>query len=285
MEFGEVLAQVFASRMPEKFCDEAGRHETWTVRVTGYCTNGSKEDPTGTRLAANLLDTDPGYTQDPSPWQPSGVTQPTGQVDLSTVTDSAFPSQAHHLIPKSDLPGHPICAFLCKSWSSSEVKYQLRSDSCFDSDDARNGYFMPYASSSHQWSIASKDDKNRIVDFLTCVTGIQLHQGKHATGSFDREEDGVETGGYLETVQKFLKLLFERVCAHCDGCPDCAKPEGDKVLVYPSRLVVEQMFQISQFLRTLLKASAIFVSKRAHGSWCRKAMHAHPTKEDRCTLP
>jgi hypothetical protein len=178
-----------------------------------------------------------------------------------------FPPQTHHLIPEKQLPTHPVTAWLTDS-PPAKVKhdtYVLEADTKYDTNGAENGYFMPYASTTHQWNSKSNMfTRAKVCYEMMRRTRIQLHQGPHSKKKYLEEITDVETEGYKTQVIDFLDLLDERAELHVDGCKECkGRKKGGKIPVQPLDALVRQMNTVSSLLHDLLIAQRIFVSRRA----------------------
>ena len=262
-------------------CDKKDEDKGWKSRVNKY---NSQDTCTGTRLYENMKGQAAAHQK-----KGLGLVPPKKagtQWKLSLVTPKFFPIQAHHLIPKSFLPTHPVCTWLAIKYDDN-TKYKLRFDSNYDTDDADNGYCMPYASPLKEWS------SNRIATALKVMeqTGIQLHQGSHAAvldrkklnemageeiipeitdvagdGESDEyEESHIHEPGYLNRVELLLNVVDAKAESHAEECEVCLKKkEGKKHLVLPSQQVTDLMHRVSMIMKILIDANVAHVSGYAY---------------------
>ena len=141
MQIGEAI-NVYA--IPAQDKDPSCEHQDptdpgWQSRVNKY---NSQETCTGSRLYTNMNDVKDQH-------EAKGLGVVPGKVAgkkwaLADVSPTAFPIQAHHLIPKSDLPKYPVVVWLAIKYKDNK-KYELVFDSKYDTDHHNNGYCMPYA--------------------------------------------------------------------------------------------------------------------------------------------
>lgn len=280
MEAVNVAIGAFEKEKDPK-CDKKDEDKGWKSRVNKH---NSQETCTGTRLYDNMKGVASAHEK-----KGLGIVPPKKagtQWKLSLVTAKFFPIQAHHLIPKSFLPTHTVCTWLAIKYDQNK-KYKLRYDSNYDTDDADNGYCMPYASPLKEWS------SNRIATAFKVMekTGIQLHQGSHAEvldrkkmnemageeiipeitdtagdGESDEyEESHIHEPGYLNRVKLLLNVVAAKALSHAEDCDDCKKKkEGKKFLVLPSQETTDLMHRVSAIIKILIDANVAHVSGYAY---------------------
>lgn len=182
--------------------------------------------------------------------------------DLFECSPSKFPTQTHHLIPEKLLPKQKVTAWLtdqpkpeCK-----HPKYVLDSDTNYDTNGPQNGYFMPFASNTHQWNAKPAKQSDVCYEMMR-LTKIQLHQSRHShTDYLERTE--VETSGYKTQVKEFLSEVDRQVHAHVDGCDTCSN-KGKKTKVPPLESTVRMVEQASRLMKVLTRLNRVAVSRRA----------------------
>ena len=267
-------------------CNEEDSPTDWKSRVNKY---NSQEKCTGTRLYNNMNDVATAHEEKGLGVVPEKVPGTSWNLDL--ITKTFFPVQAHHLIPKNYLPNHSVCVWLAIKYKDDD-NYELASDSCYDTDDADNGYCMPYATPTKEWKSASDQSKKTAVVFKVMKkVGIQLHQGSHAklldpkklkelageaivpeiskiaggAGSDDDEEASIHSPGYLDKIELLLNVVDVKALSHVVQCNVCKKKtEGNKTLVQPLEAVVKLMHRVSAITKTLIDANIVFVSGYAY---------------------
>ncbi len=242
---------------------------------------GTKTDCSGTRLYNQMLrdrDIKQGYLGPPKAF----VSKPSiggYKWYFDKLSPSSFPVQAHHLIPKNYLPDHPVCAFLAKK-DTRNKKFQLVSDTDYDTDHPNNGYCMPYATPLADWKSAGGDDSLKLTICFEVmeITGRQLHQGSHRAAAYDGpvdddEEAKIHPDGYLNTVKKYLGLILGAAMKHVSVCSVC-KPSKEKKEINPRMETVRHMDMVSGIIKLLVDANRIFVSEPAHIWWHDKRLHS-----------
>lgn len=133
-------------------------------------------------------------------------------------------------------------------------------DTNYDTNGAQNGYFMPFASTTHQWN--DKTGKQDDVCFeMMRRTRLQLHQGRHSSTDY-LEDTTVETKGYKTQVRELLDEIARLVLTHVEGCSICSD-KGKKTKVPPLQSTVRMVEQASQLMKVLLIRYRVAVSKRA----------------------
>lgn len=229
-EMGEGIAIMAAALDEDAKCDYEPPSESWKANLDG----------SGTALGNNL-----GNKPDAS-----------SEADL---TATAWPSQAHHLIPHKTLKEHPVAKWLKKGDF-------LFADTYYNVDHANNGKWMPYASSLKEWKKkpTKKADiaSNRALMFkVMSLSQIQLHQGRHS--SSDRY--GIGDAPYKERVKSYLKKIKNNAVSHYAGkkpCQDCkGKQQNGK---YPPRANTVALVDVaSKCIESDINEARIFVSKIA----------------------
>jgi len=254
-EIAEAVKVLVTQTKKEKYCDgvEESGHG-WSSRIDGYGAT-----PTAKQLFSNM--------------KKAGITVPAmpkrsrGYWMLDDCRRNRFPFQSHHLIPKKHLPKHAVCVWLTHKWKK-DPKYQLSEDTNFDTDHARNGYFMPFASNIDAWSKARGDPaKQTVCDELTRKTGIQLHQGSHTRQKYGDDIDDIETNGYITQVDELLDLVNAPTLVHVRTCNECKGKQSGKIKVQPLEPVVKLVYLVAELLKSLIRSNRIFVSERACETW------------------
>lgn len=287
MELGEAVGVGITAMEKEKdpSCDKQDEDKGWKSRVNDY---NSQEKCTGTRLYDNMKGVASAHESKGLgvvPDKKAGT-----QWKLSMVTERTFPIQAHHLIPKNYLPDHLVVRFLAIKYKK-DAMFELKYDSNYDTDDADNGYCMPYATPMEEWK-GDQSEKTAVAFKVMKQTGIQLHQGSHATvldaeklkemagevivpditepaadGDTDEmEEARIHEPGYLNRVGLLLDVVDQKAFAHASGgCTICGKQmEGKKALILPSEAVVQLMHRVSAIIKILIDGNAAHVSGYAY---------------------
>lgn len=238
----------------DEYCQgEAAEDHGWEARIDSFGAT-----PTPAQLLQNMKDADVSVPEEP---EKRGAFW-----DLKDCRQKRFPFQSHHLIPKKHLPKNPICLWLTAKWTK-DAKYQLAEDSSFDTDHARNGYFMPFATNTYQWKKAKDEiEKMSICNEMMTRTGIQLHQGSHTAEVYADEVEDIETGGYLSTIDNLLELVDDGALNHVEICDVCKK-KGGKIKVQPLESVVNHTYRVGELAKGLIDSNRIFVSERAAEFW------------------
>jgi hypothetical protein len=176
----------------------------------------------------------------------------------------AHPYQSHHLIPKMHLPEHDVCVWLAMKAKNSQ--WELTESTNYDTDDARNGMALPFASNTYQWKNTSDPaEQERICNTMMDKTGKQLHQGSHTYEDYG-EEDALhanEQPGYLGAVDELLKVINGQTLAHVQICPECKKSDTKPRKVRPLERVVLAVHEASRLMGTIIQTKKRFVSERA----------------------
>lgn len=254
MDIGEAAGIYTEHAKADDYCD----NKKIKPPSGDLCISKIKGKPTAAKLRGNMLD--------------KGLREPihppkkNGRWDLKECNGSVFPYQTHHLIPKAHLPKHRVCVWLATNPKKKHPEYELEADTNFNTDHWRNGYFMPFASNTHQWkSTSSSTKKDQICEEMMERTGIQLHQSGHTATDYlaDEKDNGMVTKGYLTMIDSFLNMIFTRTKNHVARCQVCQQQSSGKTKVQPLESVVRHMYMISQLTKGLIKGNRIFVSQRA----------------------
>jgi A nuclease family of the HNH/ENDO VII superfamily with conserved AHH len=256
-EFLETVAALLEARIDSKsFCNpENTDTQGWKANI--HEVDGGKGDPAELRrhlLAAGLSDPidEPGG-------RPRKIS---GAWDLTDCDGTHFPYQSHHLVPKKQLSKHPVRFWLIKNSGQSHDKYKLAADTNYDTDHEGNGYFMPFASTTHQWQTMSAKHTEVCYEMMR-RTRRQLHQGGHSEEDYlEGDEENVEHAGYKRMVKQLLNVIDERTDTHVETCDVC-KSKGTPAEVQPLEAVVRHMYRVAGMLKGLLRLNKIFVSRRA----------------------
>src|SRR5215469_14119452 len=124
---------------------------------------GDLDEPTAERLYKNMKEAEV--------WLPDKPPRKGGLWDLDKCTPNAFPFQSHHLIPKKHLPKKDICVWLAKN--AANKQYALIESTNYDTDDAKNGMPLPFASTTYQWQNASAAEKTKLCNQMMSKTKRQ----------------------------------------------------------------------------------------------------------------
>lgn len=254
MELLESVGIVLSETDQEEYCHgvKTSGHG-WKARIDGYGAT-----PTAKQLYTNMKNA--GMTVPAAPKRSRGYWM------LTDCGPNRFPFQSHHLIPKKHLPKHAVCLWLTAKWTK-DANYQLSEDTNFDTDHARNGYFMPFASNIDAWNKARGPAKQLVCDELTSRTGIQLHQGSHTRQKYGDDIDDIETNGYLTQVDELLDLVHSGTLVHVSTCNVCKAKKSGKTKVQPLEAVVNLVYLVAELLQALIDSNRIFVSERACETW------------------
>lgn len=244
------------------------------LKNENYC-DGIKHNPpqagpnlidglTGRPTPDNLLESMKRHNKsDGSPHIPKLPPKMTGSDlwDVEQCDPDTFPWQTHHIIPKKFLPEQDVCVWLTKEWTK-DPNYQLAEDTRYSTDHAKNGYCMPFVSTSYQWKKAKNDTaKNEAAFLMMTRTKKQLHQGNHNKQDFD-EEDEIELEQYLESIKALLKRIHNSALDHTDFCKPC-KQDGKKK-IQPLHRIMDQVDLVSLITKLRIDANKVFVSQRAY---------------------
>lgn len=258
MEIGEQVGMMNMFMAKDPLCEKKEEQENlgWQCRIGKKGSPGDLDAPTATRLFDNMR-----AAGAPLPENPP---KKAGLWDLDKCTPNAHPFQSHHLIPKMHLPSHKVCVWLAKKAKNGQ--WELTESTNYDTDDAKNGLALPFASNTHQWKqTSSPDKKTEICNAMMKQTGKQLHQGSHTYEDYG-EEDSLhanEQPGYLGAVDELLKVVNGQTLAHMKLCPDCKKNDTKPTKVRPLARVVAAMHQVSQLMASIIGSNKRFVSERA----------------------
>jgi hypothetical protein len=273
---------VSVSKEKDPSCDLKDEDPKLKSRVNDH---NSQEVCTGTRLYTNMENNRASHVEKGLGYVPSKSAGT--QWNLSMVTEENFPVQAHHLIPKNFLPDHKVCRWLAIKYKKDPL-YELKYDSDYDTDDSDNGYCMPYATPMSEWG-GDQSKKTAVAFKVMEKTGVQLHQGSHATvldaakmeamageaiiptivdspgGGDPMEEAKIHHPGYLNRVKILLNVVDAKALAHAKKCPVCQKnKEGGKIKVLPMKEMTTLMHRVSKIIKLLLKADVMHASGYAY---------------------
>lgn len=307
MELGESvgvgIADVQSADKPT--CDHQESKETygWKARVNGWGADGTKcsgenlykEEPNGMwpNREAHRKDMSLGIV----PEKKSNAHW--ASVGLDGVTESDFPLQAHHLIPKNHLPHHPVVVWLCQKWNK-DGKFQLSEDTEYNTDHANNGYAMPDALRLKEWKDAATDgDRCGVAFRVMDLTKVQLHQGSHAAeldperirailsagqmppvtpagaagDSDDFEDAQIHDAGYLNDIDTWLGAVAKRIEDHVRFCTaGCKKGQsGGKTIVRPLKDAVRLMDRVSYIAKVFMQMNLLFACP--YGAAYAKSRH------------
>lgn len=252
MEIGEAVGILTGELSADPYCGKQKVQESGSVVINGIKGGvGSAETLRSNMLGAHMTE----------PKKPGMQAKGWNLFDCDS---STFPYQSHHLVPEKQLPDHPVTVWLTDSPNEQHPEYVLEKDTGYDTNGAENGYFMPFASTTHQWNATSSGDKHVKIAFeMMRRTHLQLHQGPHSFTDYLEEVDDVETAGYKSQVEAFLTLIYERGELHVTQCDHCKSQASPKIKVQPLAATVRQVNRASALLKSLLVSQRIFVSRRA----------------------
>lgn len=258
MDIGEEVAAVAEFTTSSPLCKKKEEPEKlgWQCRIGKSGSPGDLPAPTAKRLYDNIKATGGFIPADPP--------KKGGSWDLDKCTKSAFPFQSHHLIPKMHLPDHDVCMWLAKKAANGE--WALDESTNYDTDDARNGMALPFASNTYQWKQASNGMQQQLIcNKMMELTGRQLHQGSHTYEDYGEEDKlhAKEKPGYLGAVDKLLDVLHGQTLNHVLLCGDCKKQASKPIKVRPLERVVDSMHQVSHLMGTIIMNNKRFVSEKA----------------------
>ncbi len=175
------------------------------------------------------------------------------------LTKTAWPSQAHHLIPHLTLKRHVLSSWL-------KLGGELYQDTYYNVDHKNNGKWMPYASILPEWitGAVNQSDREKNKQLMFKVMGlanIQLHQSRHSTDN----RYSIGESGYKKRVKLYLKKIKDNAASHYAGdspCDDCgSKKQSGK---FPARKnTVEYVDKASEFIEEDINCCRIFVSRIA----------------------
>jgi hypothetical protein len=273
MELKEKVKAAFAKAIGDDQQCEGVRNlnRGWTAKIDGI--NGAKGS--AETLKDNMLN---GYYTAPASdgFRPKKTK---GKWDLNDCDPFFFPFQSHHLVPEKQLPKHIVSVWLVRNSKKKHKEYRLAEDTDYDTNHALNGFFLPFTSTTYQWS-KMKGRKNRqLIRFeMMRRTHRQLHQGAHSKTDYLEELD-IETAGYKEMVDVLLGVVAERAEKHVKTCVPC-KGKGPKYDVQPSEAVVRQVYRVGKTLQGLIVLNKIFVSRVAstyYAANLKGGKFSHPT--------
>jgi A nuclease family of the HNH/ENDO VII superfamily with conserved AHH len=257
MELSEPV-MLAADMAEEPLCKgpEEPEKRGWQCRVGKSGSPGDLPDPSASRLHDNMKST--------GVFLPSDPPKKDGDWDLEQCTKTAFPFQSHHLIPKMHLPKHDVCVWL--ALKAANKQWKLTESTNYDTDDAKNGMALPFASNTYQWKHSSNPlEQTRICNAMMQQTGKQLHQGSHTYIDYGEEDllHQVEGKGYLGAVDKLLEVIHGETMNHVTSCPDCKKTASQPFEVRPLERVVASMHRASHYMGKIIEEGKRFVSKKA----------------------
>jgi hypothetical protein len=242
----------------------------WTVYIDGINGEGDAET-----LKTNMLN---GFYTAPATkgFRPRQIK---GEWDLTDCDPFFFPCQTHHLVPEKQLPKHPVTVWLAKNSKVKHPDYKLAEDTNYDTNHALNGYFLPFASTTYQWTHTTSAKKKHLIRFeMMRRTHRQLHQSRHSKTDY-LEDLNIETSGYKEMVDLLLDVVAKRAEDHVKACKPC-KGKGPPYEVQPSETVVRQVYRVGKTLQGLIALNKIFVSRAAANYYranCKAGKFSHPT--------
>jgi len=258
VEIGEEIAVLMGAMTKDPLCQlkDEPENQGWQCRIGESGSPGDLDAPTPERLYSNMKKAGAPLPSDPP--------RKEGLWDLSKCTPSCHPFQSHHLIPKKHLPKKDVCVWLAKNAANSQ--WELTESTNYDTDDARNGLALPFASTTYQWEHASSPaDQSKICNEMMYRTGKQLHQGSHTYTEYG-EEDSLhanEKKGYLGAVDDLLKMINGQTLSHVQVCEECKKNDTTPRKVRPLRRIVESVHQVSALMMSIITSRKRFVSRRA----------------------
>lgn len=219
---------------------------------------GELDDPTAERLYQNMKKAEALIPSDPP--------KKGDYWDLDQCTPLAYPLQSHHLIPKMHLPKHKVCVWLAQKKKNAD--WELEKSTNYDTDDARNGMSLPFASNTYQYKNAKDSaEKDQVCNTMMEKTKKQLHQGSHTYDEYDGGEEPAlhenEENGYLGAVDQLLKVVNVAAMKHYESCNDCKKSTTKPIKVRPLERIVNAIHQASGLMGNIITANKKFVSKRA----------------------
>jgi hypothetical protein len=226
-ELGENIAAMQKALDKKEKCDYKPDDTTWKCNLEG----------SSTALAGFLI--------------ASGKPKPHAarEADLSS---SAWPSQAHHLIPHIQLADHPV-----RHWLKQGEK--IFAHTKYNVDHQHNGVWLPYASGLAEWARIGKVKKRALMFKVMELSGLQLHQGRHSASN----TYGVGLAPYKGRVNEYLSKIAGAASSHYKGpnkCEDCN--DGKKANKVPPRdNTVRQVDAASKLLLDDIKDETVFVSR------------------------
>jgi hypothetical protein len=259
MHLNEEVAAVTAAANPDKLCQ--GEEEPEDACKPNKCRLGKKKGELGAPTAKEL--NKQMKVKSSGVFIPDDPPKKGGAWDLDQCNSSAFPYQSHHLIPKMHLPDHQVCIWLSKKCKNGH--YELTKSTNYDTDHARNGMALPFASNTYQWKKAKNAaEEADVCNTMMKNTGLQLHQGQHTNEDYGEEDElhAKEQPGYLGAVDKLLDIVYGLTLEHVLFCDDCKK--GKKpAMVRPLERVVDAMYTVSAQMQGIIRLHKRFVSERA----------------------
>src|SRR5690348_15842093 len=110
MDIGEVVTKAAVpalEREKDPACNGGDTDPKWTSHVNKFNSRGHR--CTGTQLYKNMNDV--AYTQEKKGLGRVPPIKANTPLTLAFVTETFFPLQTHHLLPKSYLPTHRVCTW------------------------------------------------------------------------------------------------------------------------------------------------------------------------------
>ena len=270
MEIKEEISKIEKFMTEDPLCKEKEEPENrgWQCRIGKKGSPGDLGVPTAKRLYDNM--TKAGFSlpsmpsqKNPKPKKPNW--------DLEECNPNCYPFQSHHLIPKMHLPGHKVCVWLAKNAANSHWK--LTESTNYDTDDARNGMPLPFASTTYQWgqTMTPLDltEQEKICNRMMFLTKKQLHQGSHTYEDYGEQDNlhADEQPGYRGVVDELLKVVNGQTMNHVWFCNDCNKSYSKPIKVRPLERVVLSVHQVSSIMGSIITGHKRFVSNKAAQYW------------------
>lgn len=263
LDIGEQVNILIAFVKDEPLCkkEEEPENRGWKCRIGKKGDPGDLGLPTAKRLHDNMKKPESGISLPAKPKKTSG------SWDLDSCQLMRFPFQSHHLIPKMHLPDHDVCVWLARNAANSH--WELTESTNYDTDDARNGTPLPFASTTHQWKAAKSPldiaEQGRVCNEMMRLTQKQLHQGQHTYDDYMEQDElhADEQPGYLGAVDELLKVVNGETLKHVIGCDECKKSQSKPVKVRPLERIVLSMYQVSALMGSIIISHKRFVSNRA----------------------
>lgn len=174
----------------------------------------------------------------------------------SAITQTQWPSQAHHLIPHLTLIDHAVADWLKAGGASI-----MWGDTEYNVDHQHNGKWLPYASDLPEWQNNTPAQNRKLLFDLMAKSGMQIHQGPHS----GLNNYGVGEVPYKQCVNKYLDKINVNANSHYKRNPPCSDCAGNsnKGKVPPRANTVRFVDQASSVLWGDIKARRIFVSRIA----------------------
>jgi len=257
-EIGEEVANVLDFMYEDDLCKHKDEPENngWQCRIGKKGSPGELSTPTAKQLYDAMVAAGLAMPDDPP--------KKGGHWDLDHCTPTQHPFQSHHLIPKAHLPKHDVCVFLAKKKKNQD--WELTESTNYDTDDARNGLALPFASNTYQWKKAKNaKEEDDVCNMMMFKTGKQLHQGSHTYEDYGEEDDlhAKEQPGYLGAVDRLLEMVHGETMTHVMDCLDCKKSASKPYKIRPLERVVLAVYLVSVQMENIIRTRKRFVSDRA----------------------